>query len=50
MGLDHKEASSAQKPTHSENNGEPFKVESEMEWGMSYNYPSVPSVTKITSN
>lgn len=43
-------AAQLKKPTHSESNGEPFKVESEMEWGMSYNYPSALSVTKTTSN
>lgn len=41
---------SAQKPTHSESNGEPFKVESEKEWGMSYNYPSALRVRKTTPN
>lgn len=50
MELDHGGANSAQKPTHSETNEEPFKVESEMEWGMSYNYPSALSVRKTTPN
>lgn len=43
-------ASSAQTPTHSENNGEPYKIEYEMEWGMNDSYSSSPSVRKTTSN
>lgn len=43
-------ANSAEMPTHSGNNGEPHKVEYEVGWGMSYNYPSALSVRKTTSN
>lgn len=43
-------ASSAQTPIHSENNGEPYKIEYEMEWGMNDSYSSSLSVRKTISN